>query len=151
MIAKVSNARRRSAAATRAAGMPEVGVRGAGGDHQEVVRQLALVDAHPAGVRLDRVGLGQQHRGVGLASQDAADRLGDVGGVERRRGHLVQQRLEQVMVAPIDERHLHGAPAQTARRVEAREASSDDHDVRAGQRRAHARILRAPSPPWPIA
>ena len=34
--------------------------------------------------------------------------------------HLVEQRLEQVVVAAVDQRHAHGAPAQAPRRRQAR-------------------------------
>ena len=43
---------------------------------------------------------------VRLAAQDAADRRGDLGRRQPRGGHLVEQRLEHVVVLAVDERHV---------------------------------------------
>ena len=94
----------------------EVGVRGAGGDDEVVV-----VDGSPSSRmhapsgRVDGGGLGEQHLGVVLLAHDAADRLGDVGRVERRGRHLVEQRLEEVVVAAVEQRDAHRRVGERAR------------------------------------
>ena len=47
------------------------------------------------------------------APEDPADRRGDVAGRQRRRRHLIQQRLKQMMVVAIEQRdaHRHGRAA----------------------------------------
>ena len=49
-----------------------------------------------------------------LAPQDRPKGLGDLAGRQRAGGHLVQQRLEQVVV-PVDERHVTGTVLPSAR------------------------------------
>jgi hypothetical protein len=72
----------------------------------------------------------QDHRGVLLTPQDRADRLGDVRWRKLRRRDLVEERRKQVMVTPIDQRHLHGSVSQALRGVQPREPSTDDNHMR---------------------
>ena len=53
----------------------------------------------------------------------------DIGGGERRGGHLVQQRLEEVVVFAVDQRNAHGVGRERAGGVQAPEAAADDDDV----------------------
>jgi hypothetical protein len=46
---------------------------------------------------------------------DAPDRLGDLARRQRGGGNLVQQGLEQVVIAAVDHRHAQGRAAQSAR------------------------------------
>ncbi len=50
--------------------------------------------------------------GVHLPAQHAADGRGDVGRIQRGGGHLVEERLEEVVVAAIDHRDPHRRPPQ---------------------------------------
>src|SRR5207302_4895371 len=52
---------------------------------------------------VDAANVGHEHGGIALPAQDAADRPGHVGGRERRRRHLVEQRLETMMVLLVDD------------------------------------------------
>ena len=45
----------------------------------------------------------EEHGRVALTPKDATDRLGDLGGGERGGRDLVEQRLEQVVVVPVDD------------------------------------------------
>jgi hypothetical protein len=45
--------------------------------------------------------------GVALLAQGSADRRRDVSLGEHARRHLVEQRLEEVMVRAVDDRHVH--------------------------------------------
>jgi hypothetical protein len=80
--------------------------------------------------RVDGPGVCQEHLDVLLPAQDPADGRRDVAGRQRRRRNLVEQRLEDVVIVPIDERHANGRPRQGARRVEATESTAENHDVR---------------------
>ena len=57
-------------------------------------------------------------RALRLAAQDAPDRRGDLGGRQPGGRHLVEQRLEQVVVRAVDQRHVDGRPREAARRGE---------------------------------
>ena len=69
-----------------------------------------------------------------------AQRRGDVGRGQARGRDLVQQRLEQVMVAAVDQGDAQRRRSQRARRPQAAEAAADDHEVRAGIRQRFAGI-----------
>lgn len=64
-----------------------------------------------------------------LAREDVSNRCGDVSGRERGDGDLVEVRLEEVMVASVDQCDSHGCFAERFGRVEAAEAAADDDDV----------------------
>ena len=108
----------------------EVGVPGAGGDHETVVRQHPAVrERHLASHRVDRPGLGQDDVGVLLAAQDRADRIGDVGRRKRRGRHLVEERLEKVVIAPIDDRDADRGLREPPGRLEAAKTRANQDDV----------------------
>src|SRR5438105_963049 len=109
--------------------MPEVGVRGAGGEDQIVVREIAVSEMDDLRAEIDRLRLAEDDVRVFLPPKDRADGVRDDGWIERRRGHLVEQRLEDVVVAAIDERDRHRRVAQRLRRVQAAEAAADDDDT----------------------
>ncbi len=67
--------------------------------------------------------------------EDAADRVGDVLRVEARGGYLVEERLEEMVVVAIDERHLHRLPSEPAGGLESPEACPDDHHALHRRRR----------------
>ena len=71
---------------------------------------------------------GKQHRHVALPAEDAADRRGDVRGRQTGGRHLVEQRLEQMVVVAIDDGHLEAGVGQPLGRRQAREAGADDDD-----------------------
>ncbi len=115
--------------------VPEVRVAGAGRhDQVVVVHSGAVAELHPAGLDVHAGGLGQQHLGVLLVPEDRADGRGDVRRVERRGRHLVEHRLEQVVVAAVHQGHAHGCVAQLLRGVETGESAAQDHHVGRGRR-----------------
>ena len=118
--------------------MAEVGVARAGGDDQGVVREAkAVPELDDPCVRVDPGGLAQQHGRVALPAEDGAQRLRDVTRRQRAGRHLVEQRLEQVVVAPVNQRHRDPVAglAQLAGSVQPGEAAADDDDaVRAWSR-----------------
>jgi hypothetical protein len=67
---------------------------------------------------------------MALPRDNRADRPGNVGRREARSRDLVQQRLEQVVVLPIDEDDVGGRLAERVRREQAAEACADDDDFR---------------------
>src|SRR5262249_36153483 len=58
----------------------------------------------------------------------------DVARRERGRRHLVEHRLEEMVVASVHHGHVHAGVVQSARGGEAAEPGTDDHDTAAGSR-----------------
>ena len=81
------------------------------------------------------------------AALQRARRIGD-GAVARRqraRRHLVEQRLEQVVVRAVDQRHVDVGAPQPLRGGKPAEAAADDHDPRSPASPALSRHLPAPA------
>ena len=110
--------------------MAEIGVGGARGQDEEVVRQLPVAEDQALAAKVDPGGVGQEDGRVALPAQDVAQGRGDVRRGEAGGGDLVQERLEDVMVVAVDERDLDGRAPQRARRGKAGETPADDDDAR---------------------
>jgi hypothetical protein len=109
----------------------EIGVARARRHDQEIVAVGGGLPRENAPRRgIDAGDLVEQHLDVAVRPQHRSDRLCDVGRRQRCRGDLVQERLEQMVVAPVDYRHRHGRPAEPLGGREAGEAGADDHDLR---------------------
>ncbi len=110
--------------------MAEIGMRRAGRDHELIVgdRGGGRLDLPIGGV--DAGHFRHQHGGIALAAQDGADRPGDLGGRERRGRHLIEQRLEAVMVLPVDHRDVDRDAGERLGGREAAKAGADNDDVR---------------------
>ena len=110
--------------------MAEIRMRGAGRDDELIVgdRGGGRLDLPIGGV--DAGDFRHQHGGIALVAQDGADRPGDLGGRERRGRHLIEQRLEAVMVLPVDHRDVDRDAGERRGGREAAEAGADDDDVR---------------------
>jgi hypothetical protein len=117
--------------ARRPLGVSEVRVCGAGGNDQEVERDRGtFVEEHPHSGHVDVGGVGEQHRDVLLMAQHPADRRRDVARRQRGGGHLVEQRLEQMVVVAIEQRDANRCARQRARGVQAAEPAAENHDMR---------------------
>jgi hypothetical protein len=64
-----------------------------------------------------------------MIAQHRTDRRGDVGRGERSRGHLVEHRLEEVVVGAVHHGDLHRGPPEFPGEVEPGEAATHDHDT----------------------
>ena len=82
----------------------EIGVGDARRQDQDVVIDRAVGQDDPFLGHVDGRGVGQHHADVRLMAEDPADRRGDVGRAERGGRHLVEQRLEEVVVGAVDDR-----------------------------------------------
>jgi hypothetical protein len=108
----------------------EIGVPRAGGEHQRVVGHLAaVVDQHAATCRVDAAHGGKQRRHLAAITHEMADRPGDLAGCERGGRDLVEQRLEQMMIAAVDQRDLDGSARKPVGRFQPAEAGADDDDA----------------------
>ena len=111
--------------------MPEVGGLCAGRNDQVVVGQLgSIVERQQALGEIDAFDFGHHHGGVLLFPEHGADRVGNLVRPEASRGHLVQKRLEQVVIPAIDDGDPRGRVAQPSRREQSGKACAYHHDVR---------------------
>ena len=115
----------------------EVRLPDAGRDDEAVVRQRERAPVRAlrldlAAVEVESGHLAEHDGDVLVLLENVPGRRGDVAGREDPRRHLVQQRLEEVMVRPVDERHLDRRPAQELRSEEPSEPRSDDDDPMRG-------------------
>ena len=88
-----------------------------------------MVEVHTPGRQVDPLRLGQQHARVVVVAQHPADRRGDVARRQAGRGHLIQQRLEDVVIVAVDQRHSHRRAPERLGGKQPAEAAADDHDV----------------------
>ena len=109
--------------------VPEVGVRRAARDDQIVVGELAVGQHEPPARLVDGAHVREEDLHVRLAPQDPSDGRRDVPRRERRHRHLIEQRLEDVMVAAVDDRDAKRGTAQGAGRIEPAKPAADDHDM----------------------
>jgi hypothetical protein len=108
----------------------EVRVTGTGRHDQVVVTGIRAVgEHHPVICRIDRLHFAEEHLGIGLVSQYRADRGRDVAGVQRGCRHLVEHRLEEVVIPAVDQGYANGRALEGLRRIQAGEATPQDQDV----------------------
>ena len=108
----------------------EIRVTDAGRNDERVVADRPAVrHADLASNRIQRARLAKENRRVRPLAKDRSQRLGDLAGAEGTCGDLVEERLEEMEVAPVDERHRDPIiPTQSARGVEPAEPTADDQD-----------------------
>jgi len=126
----------------------EVVIDGAWREHQVVIAQLAASGAQPPRRQIDLLDLREHHSRVPLVAQDRADRLRDVRRRERRGCHLVEQRLEEMVVVAVDDQHVSGRARQCPRGEQAAETTTDDDDLRSTGPRQHALRSATTSRMW---
>ena len=112
--------------------MPEVGLPDAGGQDEVVVTELDLLTQRPPGqhpppFRIDAVRLGYDELDVAVFPEQLPQRRGDLALGQDAGRALVQHRLEQVVLGPVDEGHLNRRPGEHPGGEQPREAAADDH------------------------
>ena len=110
--------------------MPEIGMRDAGREHQIIVRQRKRAGLHDIRGGVDRGHLRHQHAHIVLPAQDRTDRPGDIRGRQGGGRDLIEQRLETMMILPVDQDDIHRRAAQRLRGFKAGKAAANDHDFR---------------------
>ena len=128
-------------------GTPEVGLPCASCDDQNVVldfpAQTDRVDGHAAGVEIDIDHCAENDPRVPLAAQRITNRHGDIPLGEYSRRDLMQQRLNQVVIRPVDDGDINGSPPQGLRRSQSSESAADDHDMMPASREQYRRLAAA--------
>jgi hypothetical protein len=90
-------------------------------------RRVGHVDR--ARAQIDGRDFCKHHREIRLLLLDLTNRRRDLGGCQNRGRHLVEKRLKDVMIAPIDQNHLGIASFQGPRRRDPGKAAADDDDA----------------------
>ena len=77
------------------------------GDDQRVVFEAGAVGEHdPLCNRIEIDNLTQKHAGIFLAAEHASQRSCNFSGRQRAGRDLIQQRLKEVIVPPVNQRHI---------------------------------------------
>ena len=101
-------------------------------EHEVVVAErLELGELDAARVQVDRGHLVLVDTHVVLLVEEVADRVAHRRLLEEARGHLVQQRLEGVVVVLVDDHDVGVALLQLLRSADPGEAAAEDEDARA--------------------
>ena len=109
----------------------EIGVLRSGRQDQVIValvRPKAGLDPLPS--HIDADDLVEQYRGVLLIAQNSSDRLRNIGRGQRGCRYLVKERLEQMVIATVNHRHIDRCARELAGRLKPTKAGPDDHDTR---------------------
>src|SRR5687767_6198887 len=110
--------------------MSEIRMRGPGREHEHIVRYApAGTQHHVPGIAIDAFDFTEYHLRAAIAAEDLPDGLGNVRGRKRRRRDLIKERLEKVVVLPVDQRDRHIRAAERARNFNPPEAAADDDDA----------------------
>jgi hypothetical protein len=95
--------------------MAEVVMARARGHNEVVVFESEVPSDHLATFSFDVFDFIKKNADILLVSQNAPERLSNIGRGQFARGHLVKKRLKKVMVALIDEDNLNGSVGQSFR------------------------------------
>ena len=94
---------------------------------EEIVGEGVRADVDAPTLEVDLLHLAHDHAHLLVLGHDAADGRGDLRWRQARHGHLVEQRLEQMVVRAVDQGDLDRRPVERLRRLEAPETTTDDH------------------------
>ncbi|MEY9629507.1 hypothetical protein ABIA27_004542 [Sinorhizobium fredii] len=110
--------------------MAEISMRRTGRKHQRVVGNCpAARQRHGPCRPIDALHLAEQRRHLRSVAVKMADRPGDLGGRKNGGRDLVEQRLKEVVIAPIDERDADRRALEVMDKLQPAEAAAHDHHV----------------------
>ena len=107
----------------------EVAAAGTGRQDQMVVAVAAVVEDHLPGLGVEVVDLAEQDLHIGGLAHHLAQGGGHVGLRHQSGGHLIEQGLKQVEIAPVDQGDPHRFPGQRMGCLETGKASAHDHHM----------------------
>ena len=111
----------------------EVDLRAEREDEVVVGRRLQLAERHLARVEVDRGDLVLVDAHVVLLVEEVADRMADRRLLEETRRHLVEQRLEGVVVVLVDDHDVGVALLQLLGRADPGEAAAEHEHTEVGR------------------
>ena len=103
-------------------------------DYQVIELDLANPDSrarcvYRARTKVHACHVGEHHTNILLLVGDLSYRGGDLGRRKNRRCYLIEQRLENVVIAPVDQNDIRIASFQSTSRGDPGESASDDHNT----------------------
>src|SRR3972149_12001752 len=104
-----------------------------GGPRREdeiIERDPPIIGCHLPCPQIDPTDPGQDEVHVRKAPEDPPHGICAIFRSQPRRGYLVEQRQEQVVVPPVEEQDIHGASGQFPRRPQPSESRAHDHRSR---------------------
>ena len=127
-------------------GMAKIAVAGTGGENQRVEadgaagNRAGVTRVGRAAIEIGRIAaeanfmfrqiearhLGHEDGKILLPLEQGPQRRGDIRRRKRSGGDLVQQRLKQMVISPIDQRDLHRRAGQMLRRPQPTKSAADD-------------------------
>jgi hypothetical protein len=105
------------------------------GEDEVVVGQRAAVGLDSPAREIDAGDAPEAEVRVGLAVEDGAGRERDLTGIEQGRCHLVEERVEEVVVVLIDKENVDRGLPQPPDSSKAPETGSHNHDTGTSLRR----------------
>ena len=99
-------------------------------DDEVVVGDLAIDQFHNPPLEVDGRRFGEDHIRIFLVRDDRSNRICDVARIERRGGDLIEQRLEEMKIAAVDDRDVRRRFLQDFGGVEPAKAAAEDDDAR---------------------
>ena len=114
--------------------MTEIARTHSGGDHQEVVLEFSTANPRANGLdgarpEIDALNLSQQYAEVLLFRLELPDRRRYLGRRQNSGGDLVQERLKDMVITPVDQRDLDIGSLERACCGDAGETTADDQDA----------------------
>src|SRR5258708_27783608 len=114
--------------------MTEIARTHSGRDHKEVVLEFSTAnpranDLDGARPQVDALDLSQQHAEVLLFRLELPDRRRYLGSCQNSGGDLIQERLKDMVVTPVDQRYFDVGFLERPCRRDAGETAADDQDA----------------------
>ena len=100
-----------------------------GRDDEVVVLHGAFRSHDLLGCKVHTADLGQPEPGLGPAAGHGPEGIGDGLLLQGRGGHRVEERLEEMVVVPVEHDHLHPLTRQLPRGPDAAKTHSDNNDT----------------------
>ncbi len=105
-----------------------------GSDDQVIEFDLAHADAGAghvdrSGAQVHSSHFAEHHVDIALLLGELPDRSGDLGRCQHRRRRLIEQRLENMVIAPVDQNDVGIGSSQSASRGDPSKATAHDHDA----------------------
>ena len=110
-------------------GVPEVAGHAAERQHEVVIAQRVLLESNFFLREVEIHHVVEQHRDSGPVGENGADRLRDLRRGQPGGGHLIEQRLEQMVILPVNERDARVRMIEGLAEGQPTEARPENHDV----------------------
>jgi hypothetical protein len=100
-------------------------------DQEVVFDRLAVVELDDAFADVDALRFGKQHAHVLVRRQQVSKGCCDVRGRQQRGGHLIEQRLKEMMIRSVDDSNANRLASKRPRSGKPAESTTENDDMRA--------------------